>query len=937
MGKAIEKIKLINIFEPEKEIELEAVIDTGATMLVLPQNVIDKLNLRKMREVKVRYANNKTEIKSIYGIVTVEMCGRAGEFNVLAEPEGAQPLVGQIILEQLDLIVDPSTRKVIPNPRSPEMPMVEILMATSPNSGYAVRLCSPKPLRASHTRKTLRKILALEREQGYQNRSVIGGLERLVPFWRREASSEDQELVEEIAALLQSYPALKDRQERAKVVEEILAKLGGEEAGEAKPPKPEPIRIGLDSPITELPGIGPKYAKSLRRLGVNTIRDMLYLFPRRYNDFTSTKTISQLRYGEKVTIMGTIWDTQVRQTRTGKEIVTCVIGDGTATIKAVWFNQPYLAKRLRPGRQIVLSGKVDEYLGYLVFKSPEWELLTKSLIHTGGIVPVYPLTEGISARWMRRKMKQTVDYWSKRLPDYLPRSVRERADLMDLETAISQIHFPDDMESLKRARRRLCFDEFFLIQMGVLRQRHAWRSQPGKPVEIDEELLRSFIDSLPFELTSAQKRALNEIVEDLRKDKPMSRLLQGDVGSGKTVVATAAMFVTAASGYQAAMMVPTEILAEQHYRTITELLENCRSRMADGELQAAIRDLRISLLTGSLKPAEKERIRQGIASGEVDIVVGTHALIQEGVEFKDLGLAVIDEQHRFGVLQRATLRQKGKSPHVLVMSATPIPRTLALTVYGDLDISVIDELPPGWREIKTKWLLPSERERAYSFLRSQVEKGRQAFIICPLIEESEKVEAKAAVEEYERLQEEIFPDLRLGLLHGRMRAEEKTEIMAAFKRGELDILVSTPVVEVGIDVPNATVMLIEGADRFGLAQLHQFRGRVRRGKYQSYCLLLAESPSIEGEERLRAIESIQDGFLLAEKDLEMRGPGEFFGTRQSGLPDLKLAKLSDVSILEQARAEALALFQEDPDLSKPEHKLLARKVEEFWRGESDLS
>jgi len=780
----------------------------------------------------------------------------------------------------------------------------------------------------------LTKILALEKEQGYQNRAVIGGLGKLAPFWRREASTEAPKLVEEVATLLQSYPTL-GRQEREGVVGEILAKLKGKETEEAKPPKPDPRRIGLDSPITKLAGIGPKYAKHLKRLGVNTIRDMLYLFPRRYNDFTSMRTISQLRYGEEVTVMGTIWDTQVRQARTGVDIVTCVVGDGTATIKATWFNQPYLAKKLRPGRQMALSGKVDEYLGYLTFKSPEWELLGKDLIHTGGIVPVYPLTEGLSARWMRRWVKRTVDYWSKRLPDHLPCSLRERANLMGLETAISQIHFPDDGENLRQARRRLCFDEFFLIQMGVLRQRHIWRSQHGKPVEIvgrglASPLLRSCVDALPFELTSAQNRVLDEIIEDLQKDRPMSRLLQGDVGSGKTAVAAVAMFMTALSGYQAAMMAPTEILAEQHYKTITELFENV-------PLAARSSPLVTRLLIGSLKPAEKERIRQEIATGKVDIIIGTHALIHEGVEFKDLGLAVIDEQHRFGVLQRASMRQKGKSPHVLVMSATPIPRTLALTIYGDLDVSVIDELPPGRREIKTKWLLPGERERAYSFLRSQVEKGHQVFVICPLVEESEKIEAKAAVEEYERLQEEVFPDLRLGLLHGRMKAEEKDEVMAAFKRGELDMLVSTPVVEVGIDVPNATVMLIDGADRFGLAQLHQFRGRVRRGKYQSYCLLLAESPSVEGEERLKAIESTQDGFVLAEKDLEMRGPGEFFGTRQSGLPDLKLAKLSDVKILEQARAEALALFQDDPDLTKPEHKLLARKVEEFWRGEGDLS
>jgi len=804
----------------------------------------------------------------------------------------------------------------------------------------------------------LTKILALEKEQGYRNRAVIGGLDKFATPWRQEAlreAPESADLVEEIAALLQGYPALEDRRAREEAIERILSWVGqrrprGPEAPprraeEPKGPPPERTevaeakeerpreRLGLDSPVTALVGVGPRQAAKLARLGVRTIRDLLYLFPRRYNDFSSLKTINQLRYGEEVTIIGTIWETKTRETRKGVTLVTSIIADGTGTIQATWFNQPHLAKSLRPGRQIVLSGKVDEYLGRLVFQSPEWEPLEAELIHTARLVPVYPLTKGISARWLRRLMKRTVDYWSKRSPDHLPPQVRHRAGLVDLETALSQIHFPDDKESLAQARRRLCFDEFFLIQLGVLRQRHIWRSQPGKAIDIDEELLRSFVESLPFRLTKAQERVLREIVDDLRKPQPMSRLLQGDVGSGKTVVATAAMLLTVASGYQAVMMAPTEILAEQHYKTIAELLEGIGDK---GHISHPLSP-NIRLLIGSMKPSEKEEVRRQIASGEADIVIGTHALIQEGVEFKNLGLAVIDEQHRFGVRQRAALRQKGYNPHVLVMSATPIPRTLALTIYGDLDISVIDELPPGWKEIKTKWLMPRERERAYSFVRSQIEKGRQAFIICPLIEESEKVEAKAAVEEYERLRKEVFPDLRLGLLHGRMKAEEKEAVMAAFKRGELDILVSTPVVEVGIDVPNATVMLIEGADRFGLAQLHQFRGRVRRGKHQSYCLLLAESPSAEGQERLQAIESTQDGFVLAEKDLELRGPGEFFGTRQSGLPDLKLARLSDVRILELARAEAQALFREDPDLSKPEHRLLARKLEEFWRGEGDLS
>jgi ATP-dependent DNA helicase RecG len=798
----------------------------------------------------------------------------------------------------------------------------------------------------------LTKILTLEQEQGYRNKAVIGGLDRFASFWHEEARQEAEglenaSLVEEVVALLQSYPTLEDRGARARAVEEMLTKLSQKprraekeepsEKEEVVEPKEEPPskRPGLDSLVTTILGIGPRHAKRFKRLGVETIRDLLYLFPRRYNDFSSLKTINQLEYGEEVTIIGTVWQTKARKTRSGGVIVTSIISDGTGTIQATWFNQPYLVKRLPAGRKIVLSGKIDEYLGRLVFQSPEWEPLEKELIHTARLVPVYPLTKGLSARWLRRLMKKTVDYWSKRLPDHLPARLRDRASLMDLETAIGQIHFPESEESLRRARRRLSFDEFFLIQLGVQRQRHLWRSQTGRPLTIDEELLGSFLQSLPFALTNAQQRVLREIVNDLRQPYPMSRLLQGDVGSGKTVVAAAAMLLTVANGCQAVMMAPTEILAEQHYKTITELLENIQSPTT------------VRLLIGSLTPLEKKRIHEEAAAGDANILIGTHALIQEGVEFKDLGLAVIDEQHRFGVRQRAILRQKGVTesvpfagpvcPHVLVMSATPIPRSLALTIYGDLDISVIDELPPGRREIKTRWLLPRERERAYSFVRSQIEKGHQAFIICPLVEESEKVEAKAAVEEHKRLQKVIFPDLKLGLLHGRLKGEEKEEVMAAFKRGEFDILVSTSVVEVGIDVPNATVMLVEGANRFGLAQLHQFRGRVGRSEYQSYCLLLSDSPTPEAQERLRAIEATQDGFALAEKDLELRGPGEFFGTRQSGLPDLKLARLSDVRILEQARTEAQALFREDPDLSKPEHRLLTRKVTEFWRGEGDLS
>ncbi len=771
----------------------------------------------------------------------------------------------------------------------------------------------------------LNKILNLEEKMGYANRAVIGGLERLAQFWGPEATEVGEALpVEEIVTLLHRYPE-EGAEGRKALIEEIRSLVRGREevsVAEKRAPAEPKERVDIDSPVTELHGVSKAYAQRLRRLGVETIRDLLYLFPHRYDDFRALKTIDQLEYGEEVTIVGTIWETQNRETRSGKTITTSIISDGTSTIQATWFNQPYLTKTLKPGRQIVLSGKVDEYLGRLTLPSPAWEPLDQELIHTGRVVPVYPLTKGVGARWMRRLTKRTVDYWSLRLPDHLPAPLREEARLLGLETAIQQIHFPDDWEMVKEARHRLAFDEFLLIQLGVLKQRRLWREEPGRPLPTDEGLLDRFLESLPFDLTKAQERVLSEILGDLQESRPMSRLLQGDVGSGKTVVAAAAMLMAVANGAQGVIMAPTEILAEQHYATLNDLYKTF--------------EVNLRLLTGSVKSEEREEAYREIASGRAQVVVGTHALIQEGVEFHDLALAVIDEQHRFGVRQRSALRQKGHNPHVLVMTATPIPRTLALTIYGDLDISTIDELPPGRKKINTRWMSPRERERAYAFLRSQVEEENQAFIICPLVEESEKIGAKAAVAEYERLQG-IFPDLRLGLIHGRMSASEKEAVMRGFYQGNLDILVATPVVEVGIDVPRATVLLVEGADRFGLAQLHQFRGRVGRGEAQSYCLLLADSPSSQAEERLKAIESSQDGFYLAEVDLEMRGPGEFFGTRQSGLPDLKVARLSDVKVLEEARALAKEIFQEDPGLELPRHRLLARRVADFWRGEGDLS
>ncbi|MBE7471869.1 MAG: ATP-dependent DNA helicase RecG [Anaerolineales bacterium] len=693
--------------------------------------------------------------------------------------------------------------------------------------------------------------------------------------------------------------------------------------------QPDLSNAGLDSSVTKLPGIKEAMAKKLANLGVRTIGDFLSLYPRRYDDYRTLKPINQLQFGEEVTIIAQVWETRQRDTRNGRSIVTTTLSDGTATIEVTWFNQPWLAQKLTPGLQLVISGKVDEYLGRLTFQSPDWEELDKNMIHTGRLVPVYPLTEGLTIKWLRNQIKATVDYWTRRLPDYLPEESRQRLGMLPLDEAIRQIHFPDDWGKLEAARRRLAFDELLLIQLGVLRQRRAWQAQQGRPVNIKAEAVEPMLQALPYQLTSAQRKALDEIVADLRRETPMSRLLQGDVGSGKTVVALAAMVLTVLDGGQAAILAPTEILAEQHFQGMSRLLASIGEALG--------RPFQIRLLTGSTPAAERKELLDGLANGQVDILVGTHAIIQGDVELKSLRLAVIDEQHRFGVEQRAALREKGFNPHMLVMTATPIPRTLALTLYGDLDLSIIDEMPPGRQIIETRWLTPRERERAYGFIQAQIEKGRQAFIICPLVEESEKTEAKSAVEEHKRLQSQIFPKLKLGLLHGRMKAEEKEKVMAAFRDREMHILVSTSVVEVGIDVPNATVILVEGANRFGLAQLHQFRGRVGRGEHQSYCLLLADNASAEAEQRLAVIERTSNGFELAEQDLQLRGPGEFFGTRQSGLPDLKLVKLSDTKLLELARQEAGLIFEKDPSLDSPQNRLLARQLANFWSPRSDLN
>lgn len=693
------------------------------------------------------------------------------------------------------------------------------------------------------------------------------------------------------------------------------------------PATPEELRQ-LDASVTTLHGVAEKRAQQLEQLGVYTLWDLLFLFPRRYDDYSRMKLISQLKPGEEVTVVGFPERVESHRMQSGGTRVEAYLGDGSGYLRLNWFNQPWMKRRLRENIPVVASGKVDQYLGRLVMNSAELEPVDRESLNTGRIVPVYPLTKGLNGRTMRRLTKDVVDNWALRLPDHLPLSVRERADLMDYGDAVSQAHFPDSMEDKEAALYRLAFDELFVMHLAMLQKRHTWQSRQGTPLAAEDDWVLAFEESLPYHLTSAQQCAIADLRHDMASDVPMNRLLQGDVGSGKTVVAALAVGITLLNGVQAAIMAPTSILAEQHFVNFNQILSN--SPLGDAP--------RIALLTGKLSQSERETIYAELASGQVQVVVGTHALIQPGVEFAHLGLAIIDEQHRFGVEQRGALREKaaGGNPHLLVMTATPIPRTLALTLHADLDLTIIDEMPPGREPVQTRVLQPKERQRAYAFIKGQIDEGRQAFIICPLVEESDRLDARAAVAEHERLQNEVFPELRLGLLHGRMQPEEKEAVMEAFYQGEMDVLVSTTVLEVGIDVPNASVMMVENATRFGLAQLHQLRGRVGRGEHKSYCLLVSDTAFFDSDERLRAMEETSDGFRLAQIDWELRGAGDLLGTRQSGLAPVRFADLMDSRLVEQVQREARAIHEQDPELIQTEHRLLAQLVNRFSH-EGDIS
>ncbi len=786
----------------------------------------------------------------------------------------------------------------------------------------------------------LRRILQHESDTGHRDRAVIGGLDGFL----QNAGEQLRLALGEI----KPYGVL-TTDERRRWTSDLVGRI--ERSGLAVATGPERRRAKLGpsrkKAVTPRGGIADlkiaggiaRHLRKLEKLGIRTVEDAIHHYPHRHNDFAHVTKVSQLEHGKEQTIVATVWEASEKRRGPRSVSTQAVLGDETGNVRAIWFGQGFLAKTLKPGVQVVISGSVKTFKGRHVFESPEYELLTgqEELVHTGRLVPVYPTTEGLPQRTMRRIVRAALKARLSVVAETLPVDVRRREGLMALPAALAQIHYPDSESDLEASNRRLAFDEMLMIQLAVLWRRKQWHEEAdGTPLTSADgaghgRLIDAFLGALPFALTGAQRRVLGEIAGDLSQSMPMVRLLQGDVGSGKTVVAIAALLAAVDSGRQGALMAPTEILAEQHFLTVGHLLACGPLDLDEDGALAVIKmpnggTVTIALLTGGTRKRVRDWLVGAITAGDVDVVIGTHALIQESVDIPKLAVAVVDEQHRFGVMQRAALGDRGPRPHLLAMSATPIPRSLSLTVFGDLDVSVLDEIPPGRKPIKTRWVAPGQRDSAYVFVRGELEAGRQAFIVFPLVDGSEAVRARAATEEHERLSRDVFTGHRLGLLHGRMKTSEKEIVMERFSAGELDVLVSTSVIEVGIDVPNATVMVIDGADRFGLAQLHQFRGRVGRGADQSYCLLLSDSIGPEAAERLRVIEAVSDGFKLAEEDLRLRGPGDFLGTRQSGLPELRIAHITDTALASRTRQVAARMLEADPDLKAPEHGVLGRRL-----------
>ena len=787
--------------------------------------------------------------------------------------------------------------------------------------------------RYSHIASVLVRILYQEKDIGYSDSVVIGGLDQFLASNFEELSS-----ISKFEMVPYSRITLAEREAWAtKTINLVDSSLGRSKqvSGNRMRNSSRVMDLPLHSSVRELKLYSRGKMWDLLKTGfsIETISDLIFHFPHRHDNYSEIRKIASLVAGEKQSILATVWDVSLlpgRGKRKGRIIVT--LYDETGNIKVTLFGQQWAAKDLQSGTEVMLSGDVSNFAGRLTFDSPVYEVLRRGEknLHTGRIVPIYPMVAGVNGKSLRNVVRTALASAVDKIEEFLPNAVLGRSGLMGFSEAISRYHYPNNIKALEDARRRLAFNELFLVQLVSQKRKSEWKLDKASIPLPSSEIVTDFVSSLPFVLTSGQTSALKEVLEDINSSVAMRRLLQGDVGSGKTVVAAAAMLCAAANGLQSAIMAPTEILAEQHYLTITNLLgsESPEGRdIIHIQIEGTSRTLTLALLTGSMSNKDKKRIQSAVSSGEVDILVGTHSLLQEAVNFKKLGLVVVDEQHRFGIMQRALLQESDPRPHLLVMSATPIPRSLALVMCGDLDLSVIDELPGGRKPIQTVVEPSQRRANVYNVIRQEIKKGRQAFIIFSLIDESASVEARAAVEEHLRLSTQVFPDLTVGLLHGRMTLKEKEVVMDRFREGSLQVLVATAVVEVGVDVPNASVMFIDGADRFGLAQMHQFRGRVGRGVHQSLCILMAENPGENAVARMDALRKNANGFTLAEIDLKLRGPGDYIGTRQSGSPLFKVAQIEDSDLLSLAKVEAERILRNDPDLKDPSNSLLYEKYQ----------
>lgn len=783
----------------------------------------------------------------------------------------------------------------------------------------------------------LKRPFKAEVKAGCANTSVFGGFAKYVLKYLELLKEESQtisqnsdilETIQRLNELFKSYQvqSLSERREIIRLAIPLIQFLD-QEYNAIKPPKSRPMSSDsvltdrgvtdygvtdsgvsiLARSVQEVKGIGLKRTQIMQRLGIFDLLDLIYYFPRNYSDRSQVIAIAEIKdLTEEVTIVGKVVSIQESKPRKGMTIVKVAIHDHSGLAFGVWFNQPYIKNQFKNGDQVIFSGKVNQknYNRYrkLELNNPVFEnLLTEETVHTRRIVPIYSLTDGLTQKNLREILKTALGDYLTKIPEMIPESLRLKHGFLKIDEALQAIHFPDNQASLDEAKRRLIFEDFFLFQLGILGRKKTYQKNLfGYSCRSEEKLINDFLNLLPFDLTKAQSRVWQEIAADMNREIPMQRLLQGDVGSGKTVIAVMSLIKGIENQLQGAFMAPTEILAEQHFLSIKKWFQSLR--------------LRVELLTSSMKKNRQELLR-ALKAGEIDLLIGTHALIQEEVQFAKLGVVVIDEQHRFGVTQRESLRQKGLHPHLLVMTATPIPRSLALTIYGDLDLSLIDELPPGRKPIITLWRGAETREKIYSFIKEQLDQGRQAYIVCPLVAESEIIDLESATEMAEYLATTIFNQYRVALLTGKTLREERDELMRSFRDGKIDILVATTVIEVGVDVANASLMLIEDAQRFGLAQLHQLRGRVGRGQEQSYCILIGVATTPEGERRLQVMVETNDGFKIAEEDLAIRGPGEFFGTKQHGLPEFKLANLlRDWEVLELARTEVKLLFESDRGL-----------------------